>query len=87
MARKPKIQRQDAKVRITAPIDGATIGARMNAAMTSDRMRAIWAPWNRSRMMARPSTAPAPAPIPWITRSVSSVPMSGASAQPTVAIS
>ena len=37
--------------------------------------------------MARPSTAPAPAPMPWITRSVSSVSMSGASAQPIVAIS
>ena len=52
--------------------------------MASERMRAICWPWNRSRMTARPSTAPAPAPKPWTSRMASSVSMLPLSAQPSV---
>ena len=61
------------------------IGAMMKAAMHRLITRAIAGPWKKSRMMARPTTGPEPAPKPCATRSASSVPMPGLSAQPTVA--
>ena len=71
---------------MTAPIEGATIGAMMKAAITRDRILAICGPVNRSRTIARASTEPAPAPIPSIARQASRASMLGARAQPTVAI-
>ena len=76
------MERQPNAMSSTPPITGATAGARLNSIVTCDISRWAIGPSYVSRMIARPTTMPAPADMPCSARQASRVSIVGASAQP-----
>jgi len=62
--------RQSSRVTTQPPSTGAIAGAIEKIIVTIDSRRAAGAPAYRSRMMARPTTTPAPAEMPCMMRNI-----------------
>ena len=78
-----KIARQPRRFSTAPPITGASAGAMPKISVICDISRWASAPLKRSRMMARPSTRPAPAERPCSARNSHSDSMLPAIAQPS----